>query len=262
MGTDVKLPPSEQGVRIALLRERFLDPEKRWTRAHTEELFNTLEDLLERSLSQAQEIEHLHEGLERIKRIGPLGVNTYPECYRRMHAIAEETLSGAPSGTAAPQAPVARVTVRESLAGHNAPDDVSVTLYAPGLPPGEHDLYCEPGLGPSARIALLERIAELATELCNSVDCESEDVGGVRPSLTILREIGPLTDRLEKTAGRDTTKTPVEKPTSETIRRVCEGRASYQEGAQVNDYIRHLEGELQGNERGAGGAGKEAKAVG
>lgn len=42
------------------------------------------------------------------------------------------------------QAPIAKITVRESGAGHYAPDDVSVSLYAPGLPPGEHDVYCEP----------------------------------------------------------------------------------------------------------------------
>jgi hypothetical protein len=53
-----------------------------------------------------------------------------------------------PRGTAqkplAPQAPIAKITVRESGAGHYAPDDVYVRLYAPGLPPGEHDVYCEP----------------------------------------------------------------------------------------------------------------------
>jgi len=43
-----------------------------------------------------------------------------------------------------PQAPIAKITIRESGAGHYAPDDVSVSLYAPGLPPGEHDVYCEP----------------------------------------------------------------------------------------------------------------------
>ena len=48
------------------------------------------------------------------------------------------------------------------------------------------------------RLETLERIAELASELCNAVDCESEDVGGARPSLVILREIGPLADRLAK----------------------------------------------------------------
>jgi hypothetical protein len=42
------------------------------------------------------------------------------------------------------QAPIAKVTVRESGAGHYAPDEVSVSLYAPGLPPGEYDLYLMP----------------------------------------------------------------------------------------------------------------------
>lgn len=39
---------------------------------------------------------------------------------------------------ATPQAPIARVAV---LADFNPG---GVTLYAPGLPPGDHDLYCEP----------------------------------------------------------------------------------------------------------------------
>lgn len=48
------------------------------------------------------------------------------------------------------------------------------------------------------RVALLERIACLATELCVSVDKAAEDIGGERPALEILRDIGPLTDQLEK----------------------------------------------------------------
>lgn len=47
------------------------------------------------------------------------------------------------------------------------------------------------------RLADLERLAKLASELCESVDRESEDIGGSRPSLTILKEIGPLVDKLE-----------------------------------------------------------------
>lgn len=50
----------------------------------------------------------------------------------------------------------------------------------------------------SYRYDVLERIAKLATELCVSVDRASEDVGGSRPALTILQEIGPLTDQLER----------------------------------------------------------------
>lgn len=45
---------------------------------------------------------------------------------------------------------------------------------------------------------VLERIAALATELCVSVDRSAEDIGGSRPALTILQEIGPLTDELER----------------------------------------------------------------
>lgn len=48
------------------------------------------------------------------------------------------------------QAPIAKVIVREGCA-HHAPDDVSVSLYAPGLPPGEHDLYLMPSVPQSAK---------------------------------------------------------------------------------------------------------------
>ncbi|MDE1919018.1 MAG: hypothetical protein KGH96_23470, partial [Sphingomonadales bacterium] len=41
--------------------------------------------------------DRLRAALARITHIGPLGVDTYPECYRRMRAIAEEALSGEPA---------------------------------------------------------------------------------------------------------------------------------------------------------------------
>jgi len=42
-----------------------------------------------------------------------------------------------------------------------------------------------------------ERLLKLSIELCDRVDAEGEDVGTkARPTLTILREIGPLTDRM------------------------------------------------------------------
>lgn len=53
----------------------------------------------------------------------------YNEWLKRSHAPDETTPS--------PQAPIARVIVSE-----DAP--AQVLLYAPGLPIGEHDLYCEP----------------------------------------------------------------------------------------------------------------------
>lgn len=37
----------------------------------------------------------------------------------------------------APQAPIAKIVVDES-------DGLMTMLYAPGLPPGEHDVYCTP----------------------------------------------------------------------------------------------------------------------
>ena len=47
------------------------------------------------------------------------------------------------------------------------------------------------------RQSLLEKIAKLASELCTAVDLEAEDIGGSRPSLMILQELGPLCDELE-----------------------------------------------------------------
>ena len=43
----------------------------------------------------------------------------------------------------------------------------------------------------------LQKIAELANELCIAVDNEADDIGGSRPSMVILKEIGPLTDKWE-----------------------------------------------------------------
>jgi hypothetical protein len=56
-----------------------------------------------------------------------------------------------------------------------------------------------PGEGKGERLVLLNRIAELATELCVAVDRAAEDIGGSRPTLVILQELGPLTDKLERT---------------------------------------------------------------
>ena len=47
------------------------------------------------------------------------------------------------------------------------------------------------------RTRVLERIADLATELCISIDRQAEDIGGSRKPMTILRDIGPLTDQWE-----------------------------------------------------------------
>ena len=72
-----------------------------------------------------------------------------------------------------------------------------------GAPAGEHwgeRPECSAQSSAPDRLETLEHIAELATELCNAVDCESDDVGGTRPSLVILRELGPLTGRLEKSS--------------------------------------------------------------
>lgn len=52
----------------------------------------------------------------------------------------------------------------------------------------------------------LRRLAELANELCVSLDSEAEDIGGVRSSGEILKEFGPATDAafevLDRTGNR------------------------------------------------------------
>jgi hypothetical protein len=64
--------------------------------------------------------------------------------YRQIASDALGSKSNSAEPSEPPQAPIAKIIVRESCAGHYAPDDVSVSLYAPGLPPGEHDVFCEP----------------------------------------------------------------------------------------------------------------------
>ncbi len=48
-----------------------------------------------------------------------------------------EVAGATPAPASSPQAPIAKVVVGED-------DSLLTMLYAPGLPPGEHDLYCEP----------------------------------------------------------------------------------------------------------------------
>lgn len=48
------------------------------------------------------------------------------------------------------------------------------------------------------RQRLLERMADLATELCIAIDLQAEDIGGHRPIRTIIQELGPLTTEWEK----------------------------------------------------------------
>ena len=44
------------------------------------------------------------------------------------------------------------------------------------------------------QIKRLERVLELADELCVAVDCAEEDIGGPRPIIEILRALGPAVD--------------------------------------------------------------------
>jgi hypothetical protein len=56
--------------------------------------------------------------------------------------------------TQAPQAPIALLTI------NMASEPAGVTLYAPGLPPGDHQLYCEP-----EKVAPYMRAPETSGEL-------------------------------------------------------------------------------------------------
>jgi hypothetical protein len=60
----------------------------------------------------------------------------------------------APVETQAPQAPIALLTI------NMASEPAGVTLYAPGLPPGDHQLYCEP-----EKVAPYMRAPETSGEL-------------------------------------------------------------------------------------------------
>lgn len=63
-----------------------------------------------------------------------------------------------PVETTRPQAPIARLIVPDGVSG-GAP--LQVELYEPGLPPGEHDLYCEP-----EAVAPMMRAQEPEPEVC------------------------------------------------------------------------------------------------
>jgi hypothetical protein len=56
---------------------------------------------------------------------------------------------------------------------------------------------CRPG-PVKTRLQCLEHIGQLATELCVAADRQAEDIGGSRRLSDILRDLGPLTDELEK----------------------------------------------------------------
>ena len=43
-----------------------------------------------------------------------------------------------------PQAPIARIVVHAAHPSHGPETAELVEMYAPGLPPGEHDVYCDP----------------------------------------------------------------------------------------------------------------------
>lgn len=45
-----------------------------------------------------------------------------------------------------------------------------------------------------AQVAALEKVLRLADELCTSVDCAAQDIGGQRKPATILAELGPAID--------------------------------------------------------------------
>lgn len=43
-------------------------------------------------------------------------------------------------------------------------------------------------------VRLAWAVVDLADELTRAIDLEAEDIGGARPSLTILRELGPAVE--------------------------------------------------------------------
>lgn len=47
------------------------------------------------------------------------------------------------------------------------------------------------------KLADMDRVCKLASELCNAVDAAEEDIGGHRPVSDILRELGPACDKVE-----------------------------------------------------------------
>lgn len=49
----------------------------------------------------------------------------------------------------------------------------------------------------SARTLAGVRVCKLASELCNALDAEEDDIGGYRPSAEILKELGPACDAYE-----------------------------------------------------------------
>lgn len=61
---------------------------------------------------------------------------------------------GSPVETSSPQAPIVKVIVGED-------DSIAATMYAPCLPPGEHDLYCEPPTPGGQKVPFLESREEL-----------------------------------------------------------------------------------------------------
>lgn len=52
-------------------------------------------------------------------------------------------------------------------------------------------------IDPVHRMQLLERVAKLASEMCDAIDAQESDVGGHRNAMSIIEEIGPLCDTLE-----------------------------------------------------------------
>ena len=84
---------------------------------------------------RASERDRMRAALERWSHDGRL--QTFEDRERFRHE-ARELIGDRPAvETSAPQAPIAKVTVTDG-------DLATVELYAPGLPPGTHDLYCEP----------------------------------------------------------------------------------------------------------------------
>jgi len=76
----------------------------------------------------ASDFDALRAALQEIFNVGPLGVDTYAVCWKRIHAIADEALHGPAAANAAPHGNAGDVSV---------PSDAQGSAYKAAVPFGE-----------------------------------------------------------------------------------------------------------------------------
>jgi hypothetical protein len=87
-----------------------------------------------------------------------------------------------------PQAPIAKLIIPDGVSG-GAP--LQVEMYAPGLPPGEHDLYCEPeAVAPYMRAEPCASPAERRWSLLTHILDESAETGELPSGLHEAFQLG------------------------------------------------------------------------